>query len=91
MSLTRDAINRIKQDRELTPIEQLIGLCSEMSSNIPYEALVELSSLKARAEKAETTLEHLFQACEDLPLPEMNRMEKEINEASNALKQGEKE
>jgi len=60
--------------------------------NLPSDiAAAELAELKARAEKAEAALEHLFQACEDLPLSEMNRLEMEINEASNALRQGEKE
>lgn len=31
-------------------------------------------------------LVNLFQACADLPLEEMNRMEKEINDASVAIK-----
>lgn len=33
----------------------------------------------------ETALGNLFQACADLPLKEMDRMEKEINEAAAAL------
>lgn len=36
-------------------------------------------------------LEDLFQACEDLPLKEMNRMEKEINAASLALRASNKD
>jgi hypothetical protein len=33
-----------------------------------------------------TALVDLFQACSDLPIDEMNRMEKEINAASAAIK-----
>lgn len=46
----------------------------------------ELAFLRARAEELEAVASNLFQACSDLPLPEMNRMEKEINAVSAALK-----
>ena len=38
-----------------------------------------------QAQHQRVALENLFQACANLPLAEMNRMEQEINEASAAL------
>lgn len=49
------------------------------------------AALRKQVERTSLALENLFQACSDLPLPEMDRMEKEINAASAALKQETKE
>jgi len=73
--------------KETTPV----SMADALKEHIEQCPKHPMSALKARAEKAEAALEHLFRACEDLPLSEMDRMEKEISEAFNALGQGENE
>lgn len=57
----------------------------EQCQEIQRNADTVITQMMIRHARIETALENLFQACSELPLDEMNRMEKEINEASAAL------
>jgi len=46
----------------------------------------DVAALRARVEALEAAGAALFQSCADLPLPEMDRMENEINAMAAALK-----
>lgn len=50
------------------------------------EARAELEAMKAQLAAKDAVLEDLFQACANLPIEYMDKMEKEINAASAALK-----
>jgi hypothetical protein len=68
---------------KITALEMLVMPFSDGSiSSLQEEGKSELE----RLQKIEAAASNLFQACADLPLPEMNRMEAVINAMSEALK-----
>jgi len=69
-----------------TPLQDLILREAMDDREYANKAAAELAALRVRVERLEAAGVALFQACADLPLPEMDRMENEINAMSAALK-----
>ncbi len=87
MNEWKDYVNEVREKgfENASPLARLVWSCEV--GHIDQHASTDLIKIIDRIAELETAASDLFQACSELPLPEMNRMEKEINAVSAALKQ----
>jgi hypothetical protein len=95
MSTKQSALDRlVYRVNEMDITEQINWLGDAIMSVEARRELAEVraenDALRMRVAELENKGGALFQACSDLCLPDMNKLEREINDFSAALKGGEK-